>query len=97
MQEDIDLYITSNRLNKASFRRKLNLIAKNLIQRQNPLESIFKDISTFDIQNPIIGLLVRENDIGKKDLAIKLISKAPNPVDIELQPRLQALRNDKNF
>ena len=49
------------------------------------------------MQNPIIGSLVREIDVGKKDLASKLISKAPNPLDIELQSRLQALRNEDDY
>ena len=49
------------------------------------------------MQNPIIGSLVREIDFGKKDLASKLISKAPNPLDIELQSRLQVLRNEDDY
>lgn len=92
MKEDIDLYITRERLNKTRFRRKLNPIVKNIIRRQNPLELLY--FSTFDVQNPIIRFLVRKILVGKKDLASKLISKAPNPLDIELQYSLQAPKND---
>ena len=66
MQDDINMYVTRNRLNNASFRQKLNPIAKNISRRQNPLELIFKDISTFDAQNPIISSLIKELDLGKK-------------------------------
>lgn len=59
MQEDINLYITRDRLNEASFRRKLDPIAKNAMRRQNPLELNFKDISIFEVQNSLFGSLVR--------------------------------------
>ena len=54
MQDDINMYVTRDRLNNGSFREKLDPIAKNIFRRQNPLELVFKDISTFDGQNPII-------------------------------------------
>ena len=59
MWEDTGLYINRDRLNKATFRRKLDLLAKNVIRRQNLLELVFKDIFNFDMQNPMIGSLVR--------------------------------------
>ena len=48
MQDDISLYVTRDKLNNASFKQKLDPIEKNIFQRQNPLEIVFKDISTFD-------------------------------------------------
>ena len=68
MQDDINMYVTRDRPNNASFRQKLNPITKNIFRRQNPLELVFKDISTLDAQNPIIGSLLREIDVGKKDV-----------------------------
>ena len=100
MQEDIDMYITRDRLNEASFCRKLNPIAQNIICRQNQIELVFKDVLTFDAQNLVIGLLMTETDVGKKDLSSKLLSKASNPVDMEIQSRFQALKkrnDDDNF
>ena len=55
MQDDINLYVTRDRLNNASFRQKLDPMARNIFQRQNPLELAFKDISAFDAENPIAG------------------------------------------
>ena len=50
---------------------------------------MFEDISTFDAQNPIIGSLLQELDIVKKDLANELIKEAPRPaVDLDIQKRL---------
>lgn len=52
-----------------NFRQKTDPIAKkNILRKQNLLELVFKDISTFDTQYPIIGSLLKELDIGKKIL-----------------------------
>ena len=66
MQTDINHYVTRDRINNASFRQKLDPISKNIFQRQNPLELVFEDISTFDSENPIVGSLLRELDVGGK-------------------------------
>ena len=76
MQDDTNLYVTRDRLNSASFRQKLDPISKNIFHRQNPLELIFQDISTFDAQNFVVGSLVRELVIGKKNIASDLVKKA---------------------
>lgn len=75
MQTDINHYVTRETLNNTSFRQKLDPIVKNIFRRQNPLEMVFEDISRFDAQNPIVGSLLRELDIGKKDL--DLLKKLP--------------------
>ena len=46
--------------------KKLDPITKNIFRRQNPLELVFEDISTFDSENPIVGSLLRETDLRKK-------------------------------
>ena len=56
----------NNRLNEVSHRRKLDSISKNIIKNQNPIELLLKDVKHFDAQNPVIGSLIREVDIGKK-------------------------------
>ena len=99
IQNDINHYVTRDRLNNPSFRQKLDPISKNIFRRQKPLELVFRDISTFDAQNSIVGSLLKELDVGKKDLASDLVKKAP-PAGIDgiLQRRLNALRNDNlNF
>ena len=50
--------------NEASFRRKLDPIEKNIWRKEIPLVLLFKNVSNFDAQNPVIGSLLREIDIG---------------------------------
>ena len=101
MQGEIDLYITKDRLNKASFRWKFDPISKNMFRNQILLELVFKDISTFHAQNSIISSLIPETDIGKKDVFSKIIGKVPNPPPpaFELPPLddLFNLRDVPNF
>ena len=79
MQSNINHYVTKDRINNASFQQKLDRISKNILRRQNPLELVFEDISTFDAENPIVGSLLKELDVGKKVLASDLIKQAPGP------------------
>ena len=37
-------------------------ISKNILRRQNPLEVVFEDVSTFDAENPIVGSFLKELD-----------------------------------
>ena len=67
MQTDINLYVTRDRI---SFRQRLDPISKNILRRQNPLELVFKDISTFDAENPIVGSLLRKVDIIKSSQTV---------------------------
>ena len=66
IQNDINHYVTRDRINDASFRKKLDPISKNILRRQNPLELVFEYVSTFDSENPIVGSLVRELYLKKK-------------------------------
>ena len=68
IQNDINNYVTRDRINSSSFRQKLDPIAKNIIRRQNPVELVFEDVSTFDAKNSIVGSLLRELDVSKKDI-----------------------------
>ena len=76
MQTDINHYVTKDRLNNGSFRQKLDPKSKNILRRQNPLELVFEDISTFDAENSLVGSLLRQLDVGKKDVASDLIKKS---------------------
>ena len=73
IQTDINNYVTRDRINDASFRQRLDPISRNILRRQNPLELVFEDISTFDAENPIVGSLLREIDIKKKSSQIVIL------------------------
>ena len=71
----------------------------NILRKQNPLEFVFQDISTFDAENSSIGLLLQELDLGKKDTASHLIKKKAPKLpgnDFIIQNRLNKLRNGGN-
>ena len=87
MQTDINHYVTKDRSGKASFRQKLDPISKNILRRQNPLELVFEDITTFDAEYPIVGSLLKEIDVGKKDIGSEPIKKAPRPPDLDASLR----------
>ena len=95
MQTGISHYVTRDRINNASFRQKLDTISKNTIGRQNPLELVFENILTFGAKSPIVGSLLKEVDVGKKDIASELIKKAPRPAifDDYLKDRLNKLKD----
>ena len=78
IQTDINHYVTRDRINDASFRQKLDPISKNILRRQNPLELVFEDISTFDAENLIVGSLLREIDINKKQSDSNFIKSLPS-------------------
>ena len=67
--------MTKGRINNTTFRQKLDPISENNMRKQNPLELVFEDISTFDAENPIVGSLLKELDVGKKYIASELIKK----------------------
>ena len=96
MQTEINHYVTRDRINDASFRQKLGPISKNIPRRQNSLELVFEDISTFDAEKPIVGSLLRELDVGKKGVASDLVKKAPRSpgLDNSLRKRLNKLKID---
>ena len=75
MQTDINHYVEKDRINNASFRQKLDPISKNIRRRQNPVELVFEDISTFDAENPIVGSLSRKLDVSKKDVTSDLVKE----------------------
>ena len=78
-----------------SFRQKLDLISKDIIRRQNALEIVSENISTFDAENPIVGSLSRELYVGKKVVASDLVKKGPRPPGLDnfLRKRLNKLQD----
>ena len=70
------------------------------MRRQNPFELVFEDISTFDAENPIVGSLLREIDLKKKNslTAILLKSLQSHPgKEFEIKKKLDRLRGTSSF
>ena len=83
------------RLNGVRVRQMLDPVYKNVLRKQNPFEIVFKDISKFDAQNPIIKSLLSEIESGKltDESVKKFLNKAPNLTDIELNQKLKNLKS----
>ena len=86
--------MTRDRINNASFRQKLDPISKNILRRQNPLELVFEDISTFDAENPIVRALLRELDLKRKGNDSDIIKNLPSQSgkNFKIQKRLDRLK-----
>ena len=98
IQTDVNHYVMRDRINDASFRQKLDPISRNILRRQNPLEFVFEDISTFDAENPIVGL--REIDLKKKQTDSDFIKSLPSHPgkEFDIKKRLDKLKglNENN-
>ena len=101
IQTDINHYVTRDRINDASFRQRLDPISNNILRRYLHLFTVFEDISKFDTENPIVGSLLREIDINKKQSDSDFIKSLPSHPgkEFEIQKRLDRLRgkNSNNF
>ena len=101
IQTDINHYVTRDRINDGSFRQRLDPISKNILRRYLYLFTVFEDISKFDTENPIVGSLLREIDINKKQSDSDFIKSLPSHPgkEFESQKRLDRLRgnNSNNF
>ena len=73
--------------------------SKNILRRQNPLEIVFDEISTFDAENPIVASLLREIDPNKKQTDSDFIKSLPSHPgkEFEIQKRIDRLRNIQKF
>lgn len=99
MQTEINHYAMRDRINDASFRKKLDPISKNILRSQNPLELVFEDISTFDGENPVVASLLREIDIDKRESDSDFIKSLPSQPgkEFEIKKRLDKLRGKSFF
>ena len=98
IQNEINDYVTNDRINDASYRQKLDPISKNIFRGQNPLELVLEDVSTFDAENSIIGYLVRELDFKKKGTDSEFIKSLPSQPgkEFETKKRLDRLKEIRN-
>ena len=99
IQTDVNHYVTKDKINDASFRQKLYPISKNIIRRQNPIEIVFEDVSTFDAENPIVGSLLIETDLNKKQTDSDFIKSIPSHPgkEFEIKKRLDRLSDLKRL
>ena len=63
------------------------------------MQLVFEDVSTFDAENPIVGSLIREIDLNKKQTDSDFIKSLPSHPgkEFEIQKHLGRLRGIKRF
>ena len=68
IQQSLDVIVTDGFFNNAVVRRELDQKYPTFMKKPNSVNVIFKDNVHFDVQNPIIGLLVVQ--VSNNDKAI---------------------------
>ena len=103
IEESLQLAVSHGKLNDETAVRhvserddpKYNYFRKN----DNPLDVVYREQTKFDVQNPIIGSLLKQINKGKAPTykeTKKILDKAPNPKDLDLQDRFDKIFDKDN-
>ena len=60
IQENLNMIVTDGGFNDASICRPLDTKFLSVMKKPNPILVMFKDKSKFDVQNPVVGLLITQ-------------------------------------
>ena len=75
IQDSLDMLVSSDgKLSDAAVRRQLDTKFPSAMRKVNPINVVFKDKEKFDTQNPIIGTLLTQIELGKLNMKNKLKS-----------------------
>ena len=95
IQENLDMIVTDGGFNNASIRRALDTKFPSVMKKPNPVEVIFKDKSKFDVQNPVVSLLIMQVVDNKKKYKkiFRALDQAPSIKDLDIEKRFRELKN----
>ena len=95
IQENLDMIVTDGGFNNASIRRALDTKFPSVTKKPNPVEVIFKDKSKFDVQNPVVSLLIMQVVDNKKKYKkiFRALDQAPSIKDLDIEKRFRELKN----
>ena len=97
IEESLDLAVGYGKLNDGTAVRHIferDSPTYNFFKRNdNPLDVVYKKNAKFDIQNPVIGCLLKQiNKSRVTEQGIKsALDRAPNPKDVELEERYRKI------
>ena len=97
IEESLDLAVGYGKLNDGTAVRHISerdSPTYNFFKRNdNPLDVVYKKNAKFDIQNPVIGCLLKQiNKSRVTEQGIKsALDRAPNPKDVELEERYRKI------
>ena len=103
IEESLDLAVGCGKLNDGTAVRHVSerdSPTYNFLKRNdNPLDVVYKKNAKFDIQNPVIGSLLKQiNKTRLTEQGMKsALDKAPNPKDVELEHRYRKIFKDNDF
>ena len=95
IQENLDMIVLDGGFNNASNRRALEKKFPSFMKKPNPVEVMFKDESKFDVQNPVVSLLimqVADNKKREKEI-LRALHQAPSIKDLDIEKRFCELKN----
>ena len=103
IEESLQLAVSHGKLNDETAVRhvserddpKYNYFRKN----DHPLDVVYREQAKFDVQNPIIGSLLKQINKGKApnyEETKKILDKAQNPKDLDLQDRFNKIFDKDN-
>ena len=101
LEDSLELAVSYGKVNEGTKVRHLSELNdpkyKYFRQNDNPLDVVYREKAKFDVQNPIIGDLLKEINKGKltDDEYYKLTKTAPDPKILELQKRFDKFRRIK--
>ena len=81
--------------NDGSIYQVLDMKFTSVMKKTNPIEVMFKDKSKFDVQNPVVSLLITQVvDNKKKEKEIlRALDQAPSIKDLNIEKRFRDLKN----
>ena len=102
IEDSLQLAVTHGKLNDASAvnvserdNPKYNFFKKN----DNPLDVVYREQAKFDVQNPVIGSLLKQINRGRltDENTKKTLDKGPDPRNLDLEERFKKIfdRDDK--
>ena len=111
LDESLKLAVSHGKLNEGTKARCLSELNdpkyKYFRESNNPLDVVYREKAKFDVQNPIIGDLLKQINKGKPEednfkQITKQLEKAPNTKDLSLQERFDKIferdrRKNDNF
>ena len=98
LEDSLQLAVSHGKLNEGTKVRHLSELNdpqyKYFRQNNNPLDVVYKENAKFDVQNPIIGDLLKQINKGKNDDEyFNAIKKAPDAKDLSIQDRFNKVFN----
>ena len=97
LEDSLELAVSHGKLNEGTKDRHLSELNdpkhKYFRQNNNPLDVVYRDKAKFDVQNPIIGDLLKEINKGKlsEEEYFKKTKTAPDIKDLDIKERFDKL------